>query len=382
MHLVIDLRFYRPEPYGLAVHIGELFAELVPLLQESKKYTKITLILDYGNKNKHLEKHLSWFESVTNGDKIEIFWSKHRYYSLGEQLGFCIDLYKLRADMVFFFTFNFPILYFKPFIYQVLDLTIAKTSNQKSPKTMAMMLCIRQGLLRAKEILFLGYQTQLEAQNYTKLQFTDPNLPSYKQNTVVWNGVGRDFLNSPKMPQNEQTSGKPYFFFVSVWRKYKNLDFLVTAFELFQKNNNFSHQLVIAGVPDAKDPKIIDCAKNSPESKNIQIFENVSQEKLVNLYDYCEALVFPSLSEGFGLALVEAVARGKNVICSDIKIFREIMQDGAIYFDPLIAEDITRAMLEYSKLSLEEKNQLQIRAKNATKTFSWKNTAQLIASRL
>jgi glycosyltransferase involved in cell wall biosynthesis len=127
---------------------------------------------------------------------------------------------------------------------------------------------------------------------------------------------------------------------------------------------------------------VIDCAKNSCEVNNIQIFENVSQAKLVNLYDHCEALVFPSLSEGFGLALVEVVARGKNVICSDIKIFREIMQDGAIYFDPLVAEDITRAMLEYSNLNLEQKNQLQIRVVDATKNFSWKNTAKLIASKL
>jgi hypothetical protein len=58
------------------------------------------------------------------------------------------------------------------------------------------------------------------------------------------------------------------------------------------------------------------------------------------------------------------------------------MQDGAIYFDPLVAEDITRAMLEYSNLNLEQKNQLQIRAVDTTKNFSWKNTAKLIASKL
>jgi alpha-1,2-rhamnosyltransferase len=61
-------------------------------------------------------------------------------------------------------------------------------------------------------------------------------------------------------------------------------------------------------------------------------FDDVEDGELTYLYQNVTALVLPSYAEGFGLPIVEAARHGRQVICSDIPVFREVGRDGAVYF--------------------------------------------------
>ena len=71
----------------------------------------------------------------------------------------------------------------------------------------------------------------------------------------------------------------------------------------------------------------------------------VSQDELVELYRRASALVFPSLYEGFGQPVLEALACACPVACSDLPPLREVAGDSAVYFDPLDPESIASATL-------------------------------------
>jgi alpha-1,2-rhamnosyltransferase len=68
--------------------------------------------------------------------------------------------------------------------------------------------------------------------------------------------------------------------------------------------------------------------------RQVAHFTDLTDGELVHAYRHAKALVFPSLAEGFGLPIVEAIASGTRVFASDIPVHREIGGDACVYFDP------------------------------------------------
>lgn len=79
---------------------------------------------------------------------------------------------------------------------------------------------------------------------------------------------------------------------------------------------------------------------------NLHFTGYLSDEKKLDLLRSCSGFVFPSLSEGFGIPIVEAATMGAPVICTDIEVFREVTYEKAYYFDPAKPDDLTRAIRE------------------------------------
>jgi len=399
MHLLIDIRFYRPEPFGLAIHIRDLFTELTPLLAQNPIYQKVTLVLDQQNQNLDLHKHLSWWSTVTTNPKFKIYYSTCRYYSLAEQTKFLWELYRLKPDLVFFFNFNYPILYRKPFVYQVLDLTIVKTKPPSLKKWLAE-LVLQTGLRQAKHVFFLGNQTKVECEQFSRCNFSNPNQPGFKPNTCLYLGVNPLYLTQPSAnPKKSQIIGinfnptqqtkaeelktelnitKPYFLFVSVWRKYKNLERLIQAFADFNNQHNNQYQLVIAGKPDPEYPEILEQILINEQHRlgNLILAIERPDSDLILLQDQALAYVFPSLSEGFGLTLLEAASRGTLIACSNIPIFRDILPaSGVIFFDPYDTAAITQALHQIVSLEPEQVEQMTKTSFLNSQQYTWAKTA-------
>lgn len=403
MHLAIDLRFYRPEPFGIAIHIRDLLQALVPLLAGDDIFTRITLIFDAQIEPIDLSESLEWWGLIQQNSKFKTVFSTYRYYTIQEQTSFLNQLNSLKADLVYFFNFNFPILYNRPFVYQVLDLSIPKTRSQFSLKVQAMLLCFRFGIAKASHILFLGRNTRDDATLFSNFQFQNPEQKRFRPNTIIYNGLDLTYTNQEQsnavrvaqtgVPhslileseaeefRSRHRITKPYFMFVSVWRKYKNVEMLVEVFERFQQTQAQSYQLVLAGSPDQKSPEVLARIKASPEylQGNIILPGRLPTSELIFLQDEAEALIAPPLSEGFGLWLVEAATRGNPIICSDIPIFHEILEfDGALFFDPQSPDQLLAAMHKFVTL---DKSSVQIIARAAlehTRQFRWEATATTI----
>jgi len=101
--------------------------------------------------------------------------------------------------------------------------------------------------------------------------------------------------------------------------------------------------------------------------------EGLTDTDLGDLYRSACALVLPSIYEGFGLPIIEAMSQRLPVICSDLPVFREVAGDHATYFDPLNVEDIANAL----KSSREKPPEfIRDQAREWSQGFSWQNSAR------
>lgn len=165
------------------------------------------------------------------------------------------------------------------------------------------------------------------------------NVPEEKI-TVVYNALAPVFQ---KKELEKKFSGKipidcHYILSVSSHHPRKNFNRLVNAFKGIEKDDL---KLYIIGNVN-KDFKL----DKKYTSKNIIYLENIADEELVYYYKFAKLFVFPSLYEGFGIPIIEALSQNTKICVSDIPVFREICGENVTYFDPLDENDIKNKILK------------------------------------
>lgn len=126
---------------------------------------------------------------------------------------------------------------------------------------------------------------------------------------------------------------------------HKNHRMLLTAFAIYRaRHPHSSLKLVCTGTPDAPMQCIRDAAERMGLATRIAFPGYLADEDFRVLLQACLALIFPSLYEGFGMPLLEAMALGKPVLCSNVTSLPEIARDAALLFDPRKPADIVDAM--------------------------------------
>lgn len=166
----------------------------------------------------------------------------------------------------------------------------------------------------------------------------------------------------------------PYIIFVGTIDKRKNLVKVIEAFEIAKETMGDLH-LVIVG-KDGYCHEIVDeKIKGSRYAPYIHRLGFVAEEELVDIYCHAEAFVFPSLYEGFGIPVLEAMSIGCPVITSDRGAMKEISGNAAILVDPDDAEEISHRIVELSSnKSLRER--LIEEGRLWSKQFRWSKCAK------
>ena len=100
----------------------------------------------------------------------------------------------------------------------------------------------------------------------------------------------------------------------------------------------------------------------------------VSDEELLQLYGACDLFVYPSFYEGFGLPILEAMACGRAVACSNTSAMPEVADSAALLFDPCSEEEIVRAMRDLL-LNPELRSRMERLGMQRAAMFSWEKTA-------
>ena len=108
-----------------------------------------------------------------------------------------------------------------------------------------------------------------------------------------------------------------------------------------------------------------------------EFIDSLSEVELVDSYRSAKVYVFPSLLEGFGMPLIEALATNCRVACSDIDVFREICEEQAIYFDPRSARDMWRGIDK----AMKAENSFDA-SRYAEKRFLWETIGQDLLANL
>lgn len=165
----------------------------------------------------------------------------------------------------------------------------------------------------------------------------------------------------------------PYILTVATSVERKNLKRLIEAFKILK--SKYKHlKLVIVGNGNIKE-KLTNEIDTHKLSNSIIFTGYLEPERLVYLYNKAELFVFPSLYEGFGLPVLEAMACGCPVISSNVSALPEVAGNAAVFVDPYSVEDIAFKM-EKVLTDEELKNKLKENGFKRVIDFSWDKAAK------
>ncbi len=188
---------------------------------------------------------------------------------------------------------------------------------------------------------------------------------------ITYPGVGPNFN-----PVGERMKDLPYpyILFVGSLEPRKNLDTLLQAYRSLPENIKKDFPLIITGAwgwSNRKKKVTQFCLKDGSSL----FTDYVPQAYLPNLYRGAKLFVYPSLYEGFGLPVLEAMASGVPVISSNISALPEVVGDAGILVNPYLVEELTEAI--YSVL-INESLQREMKRKGLerAKIFSWERCAK------
>jgi len=231
-------------------------------------------------------------------------------------------------------------------------------------------LMISHSLKKSKKIIAVSQNTKKDILNF----FHTPE----EKIEVIYEGVDEDFHPVTDRHLLSEIKSKyhidaPFILYAGLRKPHKNLVSLIEAFRIFKKSGS-KEKLVIAGKEDRRYP-LEQEIKKMGISQEVILTGHVSRQDLVLLYNAADIFIFPSLYEGFGLPVLEAMACGRPVIASNRSSIPEIAGDGAIFFDPYNVEEMARAIEtvlnnESLRCSLVEK------ALKKAGAFSWIETSK------
>ncbi len=163
-----------------------------------------------------------------------------------------------------------------------------------------------------------------------------------------------------------------YFLYIGRIEKKKNIEFLLHTWQEFLKTNrNFS--LVLAGKDGYGSQEIKNKFKNL---ENVIFLGYVSEQEKIFLLKNCFAFIFPSLFEGFGLPILEALAAGSLVLCANNTSLPEVGGDIVWYFDPKDQISLLKLLQKAINLNPQEFVKYQSQAHERVKLFTWEITAK------
>lgn len=163
---------------------------------------------------------------------------------------------------------------------------------------------------------------------------------------VIFNGATPLPVKSD--PAGDEADASPYFLCVGNLKPHKNLPFAIRAFRLAKTLGWVPSEmrLIIAGAVAGLRQADQTLLRASERQADVQLIEHPSDVVLGQLYRGCRALIAPSLYEGFGLPILEAMHFNRPVLCSDIPPFREIAGSAVRYFEPTDENACADAMRE------------------------------------
>ncbi|MHB9142806.1 MAG: glycosyltransferase family 4 protein [Paludibacter sp.] len=185
---------------------------------------------------------------------------------------------------------------------------------------------------------------------FTKDTFVDSlNYPPEKAH-VVHNGI-QDRITIPNTDAmgavltKYNLEGIDYGYFPANFWPHKNHQLLLTAYSMFVKRNpNINLHLVFTGALLETNQIIKDAVQQMGLSDQVHFLGYVPEDDLSAILAGCRFLIFPSLFEGFGIPVAEAMSFGKPVLCSNVTSLPEVGGDAALYFDPRRPSEIVTAI--------------------------------------
>lgn len=307
---------------------------------------------------------------------LELVETEIPWFSLSEQTNLLKLINDRKPDLVHFTNFNFPVAYKGKFVITIHDLTLLHFRNLRSSITKKAYYMIKEGVMR-HVVLKRGIakaSSILVPTNYVRDDVAKTFGVKKNKINVTYEAVDKDF-SKPKINLNKFNIDKPFVLYVGNAYPHKNLERMIIAFGKLITEYVLDYQLVIAGRKDSFHKNLEQAVKEAGLEDRVVFTGYINDQELAGLYNKSKLYIFPSLSEGFGLPPLEAMAHGLPVVSSNATCLPEVLGDAAVYFNPKDINDMTKAMLS---VLTEEKlsNDLIKKGKRQVSKYSWKITAK------
>lgn len=223
-------------------------------------------------------------------------------------------------------------------------------------------------------------------------QFTKDEIVKYygisaDKIVVIPNAIGEEFFetvpedaNGDRALREKYHLPEQFIIAVGTLQPRKNIPFLIGAFALLRKRLP-DMNLVLVGNRDAHHAdKNIGASISAHDLSDSVIFPGfIDQKDLPQVIRLAAAFVFPSLYEGFGIPILEAMSQDVPVVVSDIPSLREVAGESALYFDPTSIANCEEKLYTLF-IDQEQKEVLARRGKERVSSFSWQKSARLLLS--
>jgi glycosyltransferase involved in cell wall biosynthesis len=349
--IVIDAR-------ELRTSTGRYMERLLHYLQEVDRKHEYIVLLKPGDIASWNPEHRNFSKHVCPHDE----------FGFSEQIGLKKQLDRLRPDLVHFGMVQQPVWYHGKVVTTVHDLTTMRFTN---PSKNSFAYTFKQQIYK----YVVWRAAHKSSVVMTPSQFVADDVVRFtgvKPDKVVVTPEAADPIRAAAKPVKPLV-GRRFIMYVGRPMTHKNLERLIDAFASLRSQHP-KLVLVLAGRKDANYQRLEDEAYVRG-AKNILFTGYVSEGQLRWLYERCEAYVFPSLSEGFGLPGLEAMRHGAAVVSSNATCLPEVYGDAAHYFDP----GDTAAMASAINEVLTDKklrDELIKKGRAQAKKYSWRRTAE------
>jgi glycosyltransferase involved in cell wall biosynthesis len=218
--------------------------------------------------------------------------------------------------------------------------------------------------------------------NWVKQELVELTGVKESRIEVVPNGI--DLEAFYPRPRNEESVvliqpfsfRRPYVLCVSrIEHPIKNHVRLIEAFRIFKERTKYPHRLVLAGGDSRGAEKVKQAAAASPYRNDIFFTGHFPFTSLPELYSGADMVVFPSMYEGFGLGVLEAMATGVPVACARAASLPETAEHAALYFDPQNSEDMADRMVTLAT-NRDVYRECRRHGLERVQAFSWDHCAE------
>jgi glycosyltransferase involved in cell wall biosynthesis len=368
--LGIDCRLAGSEHAGIGRYSENLVREIIKINQDKNFFTFVLFFRDLNQARSVLGED---FYKKPSKYQLEIILSDIRHYSLREQLTLPKVYRQAKLDLLHVPHFNIPVFYRQKLVITIHDLLWHQQKGMgvttlKAPiyylKYLAYLMVVKQAIKKAKFILVPAQTIKETVSKYyrhsqEKIVVTREGLASaYQKNLQL---ISQKDLAKKRIKKQLVYTGSLY--------PHKNLVLVIKALKKLPK-----YQLLIVGSRNVFQTQMRKLVARYKVKRQVKFMGYVPDEKLIKIYQNSMALVQPSLSEGFGLTGIEAMASGTAVLASNIPIFKEIYQDSAFYFDPKDPDSFLSAL---EKLKFSKREDIISKNLNFAKKYRWQDLAQL-----
>jgi alpha-1,3-rhamnosyl/mannosyltransferase len=200
-------------------------------------------------------------------------------------------------------------------------------------------------------------------------------FPEYKDKVYVTH-LGCDRLNAAAADLGPSMLELPdkYFFFLGTLEIRKNILGMIKAYEIFRRSGG-REKLILCGHWGYGESEIKKTINNSPFSKDIIHLQKITDGDCVKLFKKATAFFFPSLYEGFGIPVLEAMKMNCPVVTSNTGALAEVVGDASLQANPENHEELASNLIDICK-SPELRAQLVLKGQERVKEFTWDRCAE------